>query len=118
MIQQVVTETPDAKCSSRIELIAHWMLHEGIRDQNEIAGQPASERNRYRCQEVIARTQSLFAPDERADEGAFQKECEHPFHCQCLSDRAAGVTGKACPIGPELKFHGNAGYDANGKVEP
>src|SRR5271170_29521 len=94
------------------------MLHEGIRDQNEVAGQPTSARNRYRCQEVVARTQSLFAPDERADEGAFQKECEHSFHRQCLSDRATRVTGKARPIRSELKFHGNAGYDANGKIKP
>src|SRR5271154_3509735 len=117
-IQQVGTKTPDAKGSSRIDSIAHRMLHEGIRDQDEVAGQPTSERNRYRCQKVIARTQSFFAPDERADEGAFQEECEHPFHRQGLSDRAARVTGKVCPIRSELKFHGNAGYDANGKIEP
>ena len=94
------------------------MLHESVGHDNEVAGKPASQRDRQRGQEVIARTQSLFAPDERADKGAFQKEREHALHRQRLSDDPAGVFGKARPVRPELKLHRNAGHHPDGEIEP
>ena len=93
------------------------MLHEGVRHQNEVAGEPASQRDRQRGQEVIARTQSLFAPDERSDKGAFQKEREHAFHSQGLSNDAASVFGEARPVSPELKLHRNTGHHPDGEIE-
>src|SRR5262249_44509435 len=65
-----------------------------------------------------ARPQTLFAPDERTDEGAFEKEREHALHCQCLSNHTAAVLGEARPVGPELKLHRNAGHHPHGEIEP
>ena len=85
--------------------------------KNEIAGKPAPRRNRHRRQEMISRTQPLFAPDQRADERAFQKEGKHALHRQSLPDHAARVPGKARPVRPELKLHGNAGDDPDGEIQ-
>src|SRR5262252_7333756 len=93
------------------------MLHESIRDQNEEARNPAPESNPQRSQEVITGPQALFAPDERADECAFQEESEHAFHRQRLSNYPARIPGKARPVRPKLKFHGNAGDHAHSKVQ-
>ena len=117
-IEQVGAEAVDAQRAIRFDAITHGMLHEGVCHDNEVSGEPASQRDRQRGQEVIARTQSLFAPDERADEGTFQKEREHALHRQRLSDDAAGVFGEARPVRPELKLHRNAGHDPDGEIEP
>src|SRR6266481_6360605 len=93
------------------------MLHKRIRDQNKVAGKPAPQRNPHRGQEVIPRTESLLAPDKHADERTFQEESEHAFHCQRLSDHAAGIAGKVRPVRSELKLHGNSGDDSHGKIE-
>ncbi len=94
------------------------MLHESVCHDNEVAGNPASQRDRQCGQEVIARTQSSFAPDQRADKGAFQKEREHALHRQRLSDDPAGVSGKARPVRSELKLHRNARHHSDGEIEP
>ena len=94
------------------------MLHESICHDNEVAGKPASQRDRKCGQEVIARTQSPFAPDERANKGALQKECEHALHGERLSNDTAGVSREARPVGPELKLHRNARHHSDGEIEP
>ena len=117
-IEQVKAETVDAQRAIRFDVVTHRMLHERVCHDNEVAGKPASQRDRQRGQEVIARTQSPFAPDERADKGAFQKEREHALHRQRLSNDTAGVFGEACPVGPELKLHRNARHHSDGEIEP
>jgi len=72
-IEQVGAEAVNTQRAIRFKEIAHGMLHEGVCHQNEVAGEPASQRDRQRSQEVIARTQSLFAPDERTDKGGFRE---------------------------------------------
>src|ERR1700731_3454812 len=93
------------------------MLHERIRHQNEIAGEPTTERNRDRGSKVSARAESFLTPDQRADERALEKEREHPFHRQRLSDDATGVFGKIRPVRSELEFHRDAGDDTDREVE-
>ena len=93
------------------------MLHERIRDQNEITREPTAERNRDCSSEMSARSEPFLTPDQRTDKRALQKEREHPFHRQRLSDYAAGIFGKVRPVRSELKFHRNAGDDADGKIE-
>src|SRR5215468_5095587 len=66
---------------------------------------------------MIPGPQPPFAPNNRAHERALQKEREHTFHRQRLSDYAARKTRKSGPIRSELKFHWNASDDAHGKVE-
>ena len=93
------------------------MLHERIRDENEIAGEPTPERDRDCSTKVATRSQSFLAPDQRADKRALQEEREHPFHRQRLSDDTAGVFGKVRPVRSELELHRNAGDDADREVE-
>src|SRR5258706_168179 len=115
-IQQVGAKTGNAQRAISLDSITHRVLHEGVRNQNEVAGKPAPECDRYRCQEMIPRTEPLFAPDQRSDKRAFQKEREHAFHGQRLSDYTAGVLGKAGPVRSELKLHRNAGDDTDRKI--
>ena len=117
-IEQVKPETVDSQRAIRFDVVTHRMLHESVGHDNEVARNPASQRDRQRGQEVIARTQSLFAPDECADKGAFQKEREHALHRQRLSDDPTGVFRKARPVRSELKLHRNAGHHPDGEIEP
>src|SRR6266481_6293625 len=93
------------------------MLHERIRDQNEVPGDLAAECDRDRSSEMATRPESFLTPDQCADERALQEEREHPFHRQRLSNDATGVFGKVRPIRSELEFHRNAGHDADGKIK-
>src|SRR5689334_7400259 len=93
------------------------MLHDGIGHQNEVAGNPAANRNRYCSSEMSARSESFLAPDQRADEGALEKEREHPFHGQRLSNYSAGIFGKIRPVSSKLEFHRNSGDHPDGKVQ-
>src|SRR5207245_9252811 len=88
------------------------MLHERIRDQNEVPGDLAAECDRDRSREMATRPESFLTPDQCADERALQEEREHSFHRPRLSDHAAGILRKVCPIRSELDFHRNAGHDA------
>src|SRR6266568_3862478 len=93
------------------------MLHECVRNENEVAGNPTSERDRNRSAEVSARAQSFLTPDQRTDKRALEEEREHPFHRQRLANHAAGVFGKIRPVRSELEFHRNAGDDADREIE-
>src|SRR5690242_14185131 len=93
------------------------MLHECVGDQNEVAGNPTSKRDRNRSGKMRARSQSFLAPDQRTDERALEKECEHSFHRQRLANYSAGIFGKVCPIRSKLEFHRNAGDDTDREIE-
>ena len=70
-----------------------------------------------------AETQWAFGPEallseqECAEEAGFEEEREHAFHGQGLSDDASGRFGETRPVGPELKFHGDAGDHAHGEID-
>src|SRR6476620_1694150 len=93
------------------------MLHERIRDKDEVAREPTADCNRDRCRKMSTRSQSCLTPDQRTDKRALQEEREHSFHRQRLSDHAAGILRKVCPVRSELEFHRNAGDDADGKIK-
>src|SRR5213593_1336709 len=93
------------------------MLHERIRDQNEVPGDLAAECDRDRSREMATRPESFLTPDQCADERALQEEREHSFHRQRLSDYATSVFRKVRPVRSELKFHRNAGDDADREIE-
>src|SRR6266513_2214243 len=93
------------------------MLHERVRDQNEIAGEPTSERDSNRRGKMAARSESSLTPDQRTNERALQEEREHPFHRQRLPNHAAGILRKIRPIRSELEFHRNSGHDADREIE-
>src|SRR6266513_2341856 len=93
------------------------MLHERIRDQNEVSGDLAAECDRDRSREMATRPESFLTPDQRTDERALQEEREHSFHRQRLSDHAAGILRKVCPVRSELEFHRNAGDDPDREIQ-
>src|SRR5437588_2524012 len=66
---------------------------------------------------MSARSQSFLAPDQRPNERALEKEREHSFHRQRLSDDATSVFGKVRPVRSELKLHRNAGHDADREIQ-
>src|SRR5438132_14341365 len=93
------------------------MLHERIRDQNEVPGDLAAECDRDRSREMATRPESFLTPDQCADERALQEEREHPFHRQRLTDDATSVFRKVRPVRSELEFHRNAGHDADREIQ-
>src|SRR4029077_15628697 len=66
---------------------------------------------------MSARSEAFLAPDQSADKRALEKEREHPFHGQRLSNHSAGVFRKVSPVRSELKLHRNAGDDADREVQ-
>src|SRR6516164_6421274 len=66
---------------------------------------------------MIPRAQPLLAPDKRSDKRTFQKEREHAFHRERLSNHAARISREARPVRPELKLHGDTSHNAHGEVE-
>src|SRR5271166_410617 len=93
------------------------MLQKSVCDQDKKNRKPAAGGNAHGCQEVIARTESLLSPDQRADERAFEKEGKHSLHCQCLANDRASILGEAGPVGPKLKFHRNTGYYSDREIQ-
>src|SRR5438477_7056650 len=93
------------------------MLHERIRDQNEVPGDLAAECDRDRSSEMATRPESFLTPDQCADERALQEEREHSFHRQRLSDHAAGILRKVFPVCSELEFYRNAGHDSDREIQ-
>src|SRR5207302_6408086 len=67
--------------------------------------------------EMSARSEPFLTPDQRTNERALEKECEHPFHRQCLSNYSAGILRKVCPVRSELKLHRNAGDDTDREIQ-
>jgi len=61
--------------------------------------------------------EALLSEQESAEEAGFQEEGKHAFHGEGLSDDASGCFGEARPIGPELKFHGDAGDHAHDEID-
>src|SRR2546430_2766312 len=93
------------------------MLHERIRDENEIAGEPTAKCNRDRGGKMATRPEPFLAPDQRTDKRALQEEREHPFHRQRLTDHATSVFRKVRPVSSELKLHRNAGDNTDREIQ-
>src|SRR6267154_2633014 len=93
------------------------MLHERVRDQNEITREPTTECNGQGCGKMSARPEPFLTPDQRPNERALEKEREHPFHRQRLSNYSAGIFGKVRPSRSELEFHRNPGDDSDREIE-
>src|SRR6516162_3645790 len=116
-IQQKVSEIRQCEAAIRSDRVAGRMLHESVCDQDKKTGKPAAGRNANGGQEVIARPESLFSPDQSADKRALEKEGKHALHGQRLANDRARIPGECSPIRPKLELHRNAGYNADGEIE-
>ena len=97
-IREVGSQTLHANGSIRLELITDGMLHEGVCNENEIAGQPAPGRNKNGREKMDPRAEPLLPPDQRTDKGAFHEKGEHTFHRQGLPDHAAEYLEKPAQL--------------------
>jgi hypothetical protein len=86
--------------------VANRVLHERVRDQNEIAREPTPGGETHRCEKMQTRTQPPLSVEEDADERALQEECEHAFHREGLADDAAGVLGESAQLVPNWNSMG------------
>jgi len=93
------------------------MLHKGVGDEDEVAREPTARGHTDGGQEMITGTESFLTPDQRADKRALQEKCKHPLHGQRLTDNSTCIAREVGPVRAELKFHGNAGHHAHGKVQ-
>src|SRR5690242_20372862 len=93
------------------------MLHKGIGCDDEISGEPGSQKEHYGRYEMSPRAETLLAEEEQAEKRRLGKECEHTLHGEREADNAASIIGEARPVGAELKLHRNSGYNAYRKVD-
>src|SRR5690348_8224676 len=62
-------------------------------------------------------TEFFLAVEKEAKKTRFEEKGKDAFHGQSLADYAAGGSGERGPVGAELKFHGDAGDDADGEID-
>ena len=93
------------------------MLHPGIGDNNEEAGNPRAQEYHEGRSPMGARRKALFAKQKQSQKRRLQEKRKNAFHRQRLADDAASGAGKLRPVGPELEFHGNAGDHADKEVK-
>jgi len=63
------------------------------------------------------RDRRFFAEEKEAEEGGLQEEGDDTFHGERHADDAAGATGELTPIGAVLELHGDAGNNAEEKID-
>ena len=97
--------------------VAHRMLHEGVRADDEVAGEPAADEEREGGQEVPAPPEAPLPEHQQPEEARLQEEREQAFHRERVSDDASGVSREVRPVGAELELHRDAGDDADGEVD-
>ena len=101
----------------RVERRAHGVLHPAVGDQNPQGGQVGAERHQPGHGQVLHLGQTIPAEEEQADEGGLQEEGHQTFDGQRRTEDVTHVVGVIGPVGAELEFHGQAGGDAEGKVD-
>ena len=97
--------------------VSQRVLHEGVRDDDEIAGQPGTEAQGNCGREVTLRTETSLSEQKQPQEGGFQKECEDSLHREGLTDNLSSEVGETRPVGPELEFERDPRHDPHGEVE-
>src|ERR1017187_2204592 len=66
---------------------------------------------------MFPRRKTFFTKEKKAEKCRLQEKRKDAFHRQRLSNDAARSTRKLRPVGAELKFHGNASYHSEQKVD-
>ena len=97
--------------------IADGVLHPGVSDDDEEAGDPGACEDENGGEPVEATRESLFAEEKEAEEGGLEEEGEDAFHGERHANDAAGAARELAPVGAELKLHGDAGNDAEEEVD-
>ena len=93
------------------------MLHPGVGDDDEEAGDPRAEKTMNAENQCMA-SNALFAVEEEAEESRLEEEAEDALHGERLADHASGELREARPVGAKFELHGNAGDDTEDELMP
>ena len=99
------------------QLVADRVLHPGVGDDDEEAGDPGADEDQHGREPVEAAGEALFAEEKKAEEGGLEEEREDAFHGERHADDAAGASGELTPVGAELELHGDAGNHAKEEID-
>ena len=99
------------------EFGAHGVLHPAVGDKNPNCRQVGADGSQERDQQMPALGKFVPAEKEQADESGFEEERHQSFNGQRRAENVADVVRVIRPVGAELEFHGQAGGDAQRKVD-
>ena len=111
-------EAGQGKASIGKDLVAHRMLHEGVRGHDEESRGPSPQEDQEGREPVGPGRKPLPAEEEEGQEGRLQEEGENAFHGQGLADYTARSLRESGPVRAELELHGDSGDDPHGEVDP
>src|SRR5258706_12526421 len=100
----------------RCESVTCRVLHPCIRLNDEVSGKPGTDEDKKCGNKVSLFAELLLSEQKEPEETRFEKEGEDALHCERLADDTAGKFRKARPVRSELKFHRDAGDNADEKV--
>ena len=101
----------------RQNAVSHGVLHPGVGHDDEEPRDPRSQKDHHRREPVHDLGEPVLAVEKQPEEGRLQEETEDALHGQRLANDAAGKLRKARPVGTELELHGNAGHNAEDKID-
>ena len=116
-VHQQSPEAGDLEGAVGQDLVGDGVLHPGVGDDDEVAGEPGAEEDHEGRSPVSPGGETLFGEEEEAKEAGLEEEGEDAFHGERLADDSAGDAGEGGPVGAELKLHGDAGDDADDEVD-
>ena len=116
-IEKQAPETGERDLMMRSQRKAGGMLHPRVGGDNKVAAHPGAEKDKEGGPPVADASEFFLAVEEETEERGLKKEGEDAFHGEGLADDAASGFGEFGPVGAELKFHGDAGDNTEGKVD-
>ena len=99
-----------------IEFAARGVLHPGVGNQNPQRREVRAQGHQERDGKVSALAQTVPAEEKEPDHGGFQEEGHQTFNRKRGAEDVAHVVRVVGPVRAELEFHGDAGGNAQGKV--
>ena len=117
--EPVRQERPDAR-QLRLpvhDLVADRVLHPRVRDEDEVAREPASDDGDPERRQVQARREPVPAEDPEAEEGRLEHERGEPLDRQRRPEDVADELRVDRPVHPELELLHEPGRDADREVD-
>ena len=98
-------------------LEADRVLHEGVRGEDEVRGEPGADRGDPDAREVQALGQLVPAEDPQADEGRLEEEGHQALEGERGAEDVADEARVRRPVHAELELLHDAGDDAHREVD-
>ncbi len=116
-IEKKLPEAEYLKLSVGQAVVGDGVLHPGVGDDDEEAGDPRADENHDGREPVHGFRNALLAVEEEAEESRLEEEAEDAFHGKRLADHSAGEVREASPVGSKFELHGNAGDDTEDEID-